>query len=76
MAAPAVLALKRLGWWWFNDQNRSPGGVGGARGAAGATPYNNFTGGYGGTGGAGGSAVAGNSYVTWVATGTRYGALT
>ena len=60
----------------YNDQNKSTGGVGGARGAVGATPYNSFTGGYGGAGGAGGSSVAGNSYVTWVATGTRYGALT
>jgi hypothetical protein len=59
----------------FNDQNKSPGGVGGARGAAGTTPYNTFTGGNGGAGGAGGAAVSGNSYVTWVATGTRYGAL-
>ena len=59
----------------FNDQNKSPGGVGGARGAAGTTPYNTFTGGNGGAGGAGGAAVSGNSYVTWAATGTRYGAL-
>ena len=59
----------------FNDQNKSPGGVGGARGAAGTTPYNTFTGSNGGAGGAGGAAVSGNSYVTWVATGTRYGAL-
>ena len=59
----------------FNDQNKSPGGVGGARGASGATPYNTFTGSYGGAGGAGGAAVSGNSYVTWVANGTRYGSL-
>ena len=42
-------------------------GYGGSWGAAGGA------GGYGG--GAGGAAVSGNSYVTWVATGTRYGAL-
>lgn len=59
----------------YNDQNLSPGGVGGARGEAGQTPYNSFTGSNGGAGGAGGAAVSGNSYVTWVATGTRYGAL-
>lgn len=34
--------------------------------------------GYGGTyaGGAGGAAVVGNSYITWINTGTRYGAIT
>ena len=58
----------------YNDRY-SYGGVGGARGAAGVTPPNNFTGGYGGAGGVGGAAVSGNSYVTWVATGTRYGSL-
>jgi len=42
-------------------------GYGGSWGTAGATA------GY--TGGAAGNAVSGNSYVTWVATGTRYGAL-
>lgn len=42
-------------------------GYGGSWGSAGGA------GGYGG--GAGGAAVSGNSYVTWVATGTRYGAL-
>ena len=45
----------------------SPSGSGGYWGSAGGN------GGYGG--GAGGAAVSGNSYVTWVATGTRYGAL-
>jgi len=28
-----------------------------------------------GTGGTAGNAVVGNSYITWVATGTRYGAI-
>lgn len=42
-------------------------GYGGSWGSAGGA------GGYGG--GAGGAAVSGNGYVTWVATGTRYGAL-
>ena len=59
----------------YNDQNYAVGGVGGARGAAGTTPYNYFNGSNGAAGGAGGAAVSGNSYVTWVATGTRYGAL-
>lgn len=50
------------------------GGDGGSAGSAGTA------GGYlgsptGGAGGAGGAAVSGNSYVTWIATGTRYGAL-
>lgn len=45
----------------------SPSGAGGTWGNAGAN------GGF--TGGAGGASVSGNSNVTWVATGTRYGAL-
>ena len=55
------------------------GGVGGAGGTWGSS---GSTGGIGSgspntgfAGGAGGAAVSGNSYVTWVATGTRYGAL-
>ncbi len=59
-------------WWWGGK-----GGVGGGRGAAGAA------GGYAngawsqapGAGGAGGAAVNGNGNITWVATGTRYGAI-
>lgn len=43
------------------------GGAGGGRGAAGATG----TGGY--SGGAAGYAVSGNSYITWIATGSRLG---
>ena len=39
-------------------------GAAGGKGAASATP------------GAGGAAVVGNSYITWVNTGTRYGAIT
>lgn len=45
----------------------SPSGVGGTWGNAGGNTYAG--------GGAGGYSVVGNSYVTWVATGTRYGAL-
>jgi Phage tail fibre adhesin Gp38 len=45
----------------------SPSGSGGAWGAAGVT------GGY--AGGAGGAAVNGNSFITWLATGTRTGAV-
>ena len=60
-----------------SDQNFNIGGTGGALATAGQAGYargsaNNGT---PGTGGAAGVAVSGNSYVTWVATGTRYGAL-
>lgn len=47
--------------------SNSPSGNGGTWGTAGQTA------GY--AGGAAGAAVSGNSYVTWLATGTRYGAL-
>ena len=61
------------------------GGDGGASyangGSAGATATNSSNNGGTGTtqagaaGGAAGDAVNGNSYITWVATGTRYGAI-
>jgi hypothetical protein len=53
-------------------------GAGGALGSAGdvvryqGNPYNV---GNEGTPGSGGAAIAGNSYITWVATGTRSGAI-
>ena len=47
------------------------GGGGGGWGAAGGAG-----GGSGAAGGAGGAAVVGNSYITWINTGTRYGAIT
>lgn len=46
------------------------GGGGGGWGANGGAA------GYGGAGGAAGAAVVGNSYITWVNTGTRYGSIT
>lgn len=56
-----------------------PGGNGGSYGSTGLTGYgwNNQTaqsGNY--VGGSGGAAVAGNSNITWIATGTRNGAIT
>jgi hypothetical protein len=51
-------------WGWF-------GGAGGGLGSVGANG-----GGLGQPGGAAGAAVAGNGNITWIATGTRYGALT
>lgn len=49
------------------------GGTGGTYGVNGEAGENQNT--SGGAGGAAGAAVTGNSYVTWLATGTRYGAL-
>lgn len=51
------------------------GGGGGGWGAAGGKG-GYVSGGSGGAGGAGGAAVVGNSYITWINTGTRYGAIT
>ena len=51
------------------------GGGGGGWGSAGGNG-GRATGGFGGSGGAGGAAVVGNSYITWINTGTRYGAIT
>jgi len=67
----------------------APGGAGGGPGSNGGTGGNVYSGGGGGglggaggtgggggaPGGAAGAATSGNSYITWVATGTRYGAL-
>ena len=47
----------------------SAGGGGGGWGASGGTASSN-------AGGTGGAAVVGNSYITWINTGTRYGAIT
>lgn len=46
------------------------GGSGGSYGASGGSGSY-----YGGSGGSGGAAVAGNSYITWIATGTRNGGI-
>ena len=60
----------------FSDQGFNVGGAGGGLGSAGVRPNDVWNGGLSaGLGGAGGAAVSGNSYVTWIATGTRYGAL-
>ena len=63
--------------WGTGGRASSPGGIGGSWGSAGdagGTVDGNYNqSGY--AGGAGGDAVSGNSYVTWVATGTLYGAL-
>ena len=63
--------------WGWGGRASSPGGIGGgwgSNGDAGGTVDGNYNqSGY--AGGAGGAAVSGNGYVTWVATGTRYGAL-
>jgi hypothetical protein len=54
------------------------GGSGGGYGASGSAGQNGSGGNInnnGGTGGAGGNSVVGNSFITWVATGTRAGAV-
>jgi hypothetical protein len=54
------------------------GGDGGSYGSAGSTGGNGNTGttfNLGAAGGAAGACVVGNSYITWSATGTRYGAI-
>ena len=62
-------------------QRQGSGGAGGAWGTAGSNGLNASTTYYSNqydtpsSGGAAGAAVSGNSNVTWVATGTRYGAL-
>jgi len=60
-----------------SDQNFNIGGTGGALATAGQKGYARGTANNGtpGNGGAAGVAVSGNSFVTWVAIGTRYGAL-
>lgn len=65
--------LYRSGYNWRGGN----GGAGGGRGAAGAGG-SNANGSWSqppGAGGAGGAAVNGNGNITWVATGTRYGAI-
>jgi hypothetical protein len=56
-----------------SSANGGGGGGGGGWGAAGGTGGSSQT--TGAAGGAGGAAVVGNAYVTWTATGTRYGAI-
>ena len=59
------------------------GGTGGTWGSAGSTGQSGYWGGEGGgvtttaggAGGAAGGAVTGNSYITWIATGTRLGSI-
>ena len=51
-----------------------PGGAGGGYGAAGGAGGTNYTN-IGGAGGGGGACTSGNANITWVATGTRSGAL-
>ena len=55
---------------WLNK----PGATGGTWGAAGGTGTAGNAG-AGGAGGPAGAAVSGNGYITWSATGTRYGAI-
>ena len=59
----------------FGDESRACGGGGGGWGSAGGNG-GRATGGFGASGGPGGAAVVGNSYITWINTGTRYGAIT
>lgn len=62
--------------WGYGGRVSSYGGAGGSwgvQGQQGGTVDGQAGGGY--LGGAGGAAVTGNSNVTWVATGTRYGAI-
>ena len=62
-------------------ESGSYGGTGGAGGhnaspgSSGANGVTNYDAGAGAAGGSGGSAVSGNSNITWVATGTRYGTI-
>jgi hypothetical protein len=55
-----------------NPSTGAKGGDGGNFGAGGG--HGSYSGAFGG--GSGGSALSGNSYVTWIATGTRLGAIT
>ena len=59
----------------FGGDSRAWGGGGGGWGSAGGKGGRSG-GGSGASGGAGGAAVDGNSYITWINTGTRYGAIT
>jgi len=53
--------------------SKARGGIGGAYGSNGGA---GITGNYKGPGGAGGYAISGDSFITWVATGTRNGSIT
>ena len=70
--AGVVLAANRY------SGNGGSGGAWGAAGAAGQDAFSQTVGdqvGIGGSGGSGGYAVYGNTYTTWVAAGTRLGAI-
>lgn len=56
------------------DSTTIYGGNGGVWGASGGVGFNGNA--FNGNGGSGGNAVVGNSNITWLATGTRYGAIT
>lgn len=58
-----------------NAGGSAAGGGGGGWGSGGGNGFGSG-GGPGGSGGAGGAAVVGNSYITWINTGTRYGSIT
>lgn len=63
----------------YNPYTGFRGGVGGngaSYGASGTSGGGGTAGSGGGAGGAGGSSVSGNSNITWIATGTRLGAIT
>lgn len=55
---------------WMAGNGASGGGLGSGGGTGASGPQYS-----GGPGGSGGAAVAGNSFITWVATGTRLGAI-
>jgi len=57
------------------DATGGTGGAGGTNAAAGATGGTGSPGFSGGSGGGGGTAVSGNSNITYVSTGTRYGTI-
>lgn len=68
LTTAGTLLAGGLGGWYVDER----GGDGGGLGAAGAS--GNANGDYGSAaGGAAGYVVIGNNYVTWAATGTRYG---
>jgi hypothetical protein len=60
----------------FYAGNGGAGGGWGSAGAAGGSSSNNYPVNAGGSGGAGGAAISGNGNITYLATGTRLGAIT
>ena len=68
------------GGWFSFPYGSGRGGNGGSGGNWGASGSNGGGGGYvygasGGSGGGGGACLTGNGYITWGATGTRYGSI-